>query len=57
VKTDLLHGTYLGRRLEGQPMIDPTDVAAMVLFLLQQPDNIDLPELIVRRFDAAAPVK
>jgi NADP-dependent 3-hydroxy acid dehydrogenase YdfG len=57
VKTDLLQGTYLGRRLEGQPMIDPNDVAAMVLFLLQQPDNIDLPEVIVRRFDASAPAK
>jgi len=57
VKTDLLQGTYLGRRLEGQPMIDPHDIAAMVLFLLQQPDNIDLPEVIVRRFDASAPAK
>jgi NADP-dependent 3-hydroxy acid dehydrogenase YdfG len=38
-------------------MIDPHDIAAMVLFLLQQPDNVDLPELVVRRFDAAAPAK
>ena len=57
VKTDLIKGTYLGSRLEGQPMIDPSDVAGMVLFLLQQPDNIDLPEVIVRRFDATAPAK
>ena len=57
VKTGLLQGTYLGRRLEGQPMIDPNDIAAMVLFLLQQPDNIDLPEVILRRFDATAPAR
>jgi NADP-dependent 3-hydroxy acid dehydrogenase YdfG len=38
-------------------MIDPNDVAAMVLFVLQQPDNIDLPEVIVRRFDASEPAK
>jgi NADP-dependent 3-hydroxy acid dehydrogenase YdfG len=33
-------------------MIQPADVAEMVVFLLKQPDNIELPELIVRRFDA-----
>jgi len=52
VKTDLLQGTALGRRLEGQTMIQPDDMAAMVLFLLQQPDNVDLPEVVVRRFTA-----
>ncbi|MGD0651446.1 MAG: SDR family oxidoreductase [Verrucomicrobiia bacterium] len=50
VDTDFIKGTYLGERLKGQPMIQPADVAAMVVFLLKQPDNIDLPELIVRRF-------
>lgn len=51
VKTDLIKGTLLGARLEGKPMIAPADIAAMVMFLLKQPDNVDLPELIVRRFD------
>jgi NADP-dependent 3-hydroxy acid dehydrogenase YdfG len=32
-------------------MIHPRDIAEMVLFLLRQPENIDLPELTVRRFD------
>jgi NAD(P)-dependent dehydrogenase (short-subunit alcohol dehydrogenase family) len=50
VDTDLLKGTYLGERLKGQPMIRPEDIADMVLFFLRQPDNIDLPELVVRRF-------
>jgi 3-oxoacyl-[acyl-carrier protein] reductase len=51
VDTDLIKGTYLGERLKGQPMIDPGDIAEMVLFLLRQPDNIDLAEVVVRRFD------
>lgn len=50
VDTDLIKGTYLGKRMEGQPMIAPADIAAMVVFLLKQPGNIDLPELIVRRY-------
>ena len=51
VDTDLIKGTYLGQRLKGQPMINPEDIAEMVLFLLRQPDNIDLAEVVVRRFD------
>ena len=51
VDTDLIKGTYLGDRLKGQPMINPEDIAEMVLFLLRQPDNVDLPEVTVRRFN------
>jgi NAD(P)-dependent dehydrogenase (short-subunit alcohol dehydrogenase family) len=51
VDTDLIKGTCLGERLKGQPMIAPEDIAEMVLFLLRQPDNIDLTEVVVRRFD------
>jgi NAD(P)-dependent dehydrogenase (short-subunit alcohol dehydrogenase family) len=51
VDTDFIKGTYLGERLKGQAMIKPEDIAEMVIFLLRQPENIDLPELIVRRFD------
>ena len=51
VDTDLIKGTYLAERLKGQPMIAPGDIAEMVVFLLRQPDNINLAELIVRRFD------
>lgn len=50
VGTDLIKGTHLGERLQGQPMINPEDIAAMVVFLLRQPGNIDLPEVVVRRF-------
>ncbi len=50
VDTDLIKGTYLGSRLAGQPMIAPADIAEMVVFLLKQPDNVDIPELVVRRY-------
>jgi NAD(P)-dependent dehydrogenase (short-subunit alcohol dehydrogenase family) len=51
VDTDLIKGTYLGKRLKGQPMIQPEDIAEVVIFLLCQPENIDLAEITVRRFD------
>jgi NAD(P)-dependent dehydrogenase (short-subunit alcohol dehydrogenase family) len=51
VDTDFIKGTYLGERLKGQPMIAPSDIAEMVVFLLSQPENVDLSEIIVRRFD------
>ena len=51
VDTDLIKGTYLGERLKGQPMIAPGDIAEMVVFLLRQPENIDLSEVVIRRFD------
>ena len=50
VETDLIKGTYLGERLKGQTMIKAEDVAEMVVFLLRQPENIDVPEVFVRRF-------
>ncbi|HEU5396545.1 MAG TPA: SDR family oxidoreductase [Verrucomicrobiae bacterium] len=53
VDTDLIKGTHLGERLKGQPMIRPEDMAEMVVFLLRQPANVDLPEIFVRRFDPA----
>jgi 3-oxoacyl-[acyl-carrier protein] reductase len=51
VDTEFIKGTYLGERLKGQTMIRPEDIAEMVVFLLRQPVNIDLPEIVVRRFD------
>ena len=51
VDTDLIKGTYLGERLKGQPMINPDDIAGMVVMLLRQPENIDVPEVVIRRFD------
>lgn len=53
VDTDLIKGTQLGERLKGQSMINPDDIAEWVLFLLRQPENIDVAEVVVRRFDGA----
>jgi len=50
VDTGFIKGSYLGERLKGQPMINPEDIAGMVVFLLRQPENIDLAEVVVRRF-------
>lgn len=50
VDTDFIKGTRLGERLAGQTMIAPEDIAQMVVFLLKQPANIDLPEITIRRF-------
>lgn len=50
VETDLIKGTQLGARLKGQAMIQSADIAEMVVFLLRQPENVDVPEIVVRRF-------
>ena len=50
VDTDLIKGTYLESRMAKEPKIAPADIAEMVVFLLKQPENIEVPELIVRRF-------
>jgi NADP-dependent 3-hydroxy acid dehydrogenase YdfG len=51
VDTDLIKGTYLGERLKGETMIRPEDIAEMVLFLLRQPENLDIAEIAIRRFN------
>jgi len=50
VDTDLIAGTYLASRLEGQPMIRPEDIAEQVLFLMRQPETIDISGIVTRRF-------
>ena len=50
VRTDLIKGTQLESRIEGKPMIESENIANLVVFLLKQPENIDIPEVIVRRF-------
>tara|TARA_Y100001934_G_scaffold6158_1_gene8368 strand:- start:4508 stop:5227 length:720 start_codon:yes stop_codon:yes gene_type:complete len=50
VDTDFINNTKLGERLAGQVMIAPEDIGEMVVFLMQQPDNIDVSEMTIRRF-------
>ena len=50
VDTDFINDTNLGQRLAGQVMISPDDIGEMVAFLLKQPGNIDISEMVIRRF-------
>ncbi|OGV73151.1 MAG: hypothetical protein A3K19_15030 [Lentisphaerae bacterium RIFOXYB12_FULL_65_16] len=53
VRTDFIAGTFLSKRLEGQPMIEPENMGDMVVFLVSQPPNVDIAEVVVRRFSTA----
>lgn len=50
VDTDFVKGTQLGERIAGQSVIATEDIARLVVFLLEQPPNIDVCEVVVRRF-------
>jgi 3-oxoacyl-[acyl-carrier protein] reductase len=50
VDTDFIAGTYLSERLEGQTMLEAENVADLVVYVLMQPANVDLPEIVVKRF-------
>ena len=50
VRTDLLKDTYMGKRVSEGSLIEPENIAELVLFLIQQPGNIDYPEIILKRF-------
>ena len=50
VDTGFIQDTALGHRLAGQVLISPDDLGSFVAFLLKQPDNIDIPEVVIKRF-------
>lgn len=50
VDTDLIRGTEVGRRFEGQPLMVPQDIADLVLFCISQAGDVDMPEVVLRRF-------
>jgi NAD(P)-dependent dehydrogenase (short-subunit alcohol dehydrogenase family) len=50
VDTGLIKGTRLAERLRGQTMIAPADIAEWVVTLVRQPENIEISELVIRRF-------
>ena len=50
VDTAFINDTNLGARLAGEVMISPDDIGEMVAFLLKQPNNVDISELVIRRF-------
>jgi 3-oxoacyl-[acyl-carrier protein] reductase len=50
VRTDLLKGTYMGERVSQSAIIEPENIADLVLFIVRQPGNIDIPEINLKRF-------
>lgn len=50
VRTDLLKDTYMGERVSQGALIEPENIAELVLFLIRQPANIDIPEINLKRF-------
>jgi 3-oxoacyl-[acyl-carrier protein] reductase len=50
VRTDLLADTYMGERVSQGALIEPDNIAELVLFLIRQPANIDIPEINLKRF-------
>jgi len=50
VRTDLLKGTYMGERVSQNAIIEPENIADLVLFLVRQPGNIDIPEINLKRY-------
>lgn len=50
VRTDLIKDTYMGERVSQGPMIEPDNIADLVLYLIRQPENIDIPEIILKRY-------
>ena len=51
VDTELIAGTPLADRLAGQVMLEASDVAEVVQFCVSQPANVDLPDLLMNRFE------
>lgn len=51
VDTQLIAGTPLAERLAGQVMMQPEDIAEVVHFCICQPANVDLPEILMSRFE------
>lgn len=43
-------GAGVGCRFEGRPLMVPQDVADPVLFCISQVGDVDMPEMVLRRF-------
>ena len=50
VRTDLIKDTYMGDRVSQGHLIEPDNIADLVLFLIRQPENIDIPEINLKRY-------
>jgi 3-oxoacyl-[acyl-carrier protein] reductase len=52
VRTELIAGTALADRLKGQVMLEADDVAEVVQFCITRPGNVDLPDVLMSRFES-----
>ncbi|NOY80559.1 MAG: SDR family oxidoreductase [Kiritimatiellaeota bacterium] len=50
VDTDFIAGSHVAERIKGQAVLEPENIADLVVFLLRQPPNVDYPEVVVKRF-------
>ncbi len=50
VRTGFIAGSKVEQRIQGQAVLDPENVAELVLFVLRQPGNVDYPEIVIKRF-------
>lgn len=50
VRTDIIKDTFLDKRISQGPLIEPENIAELILFLIRQPKNIDIPEINLKRF-------
>jgi len=50
VRTELIKDTYMGERVSQGHLIEPDNIAELVLFLIRQPGNIDIPEVNLKRY-------
>ncbi|UCD77187.1 MAG: SDR family oxidoreductase [Desulfobacterales bacterium] len=50
VRTDLIKDTYVGQRVSQGALIEPENIAELVVFLIRQPENVDIPEINLKRF-------
>jgi len=50
VRTDLIKDTYMGERVSQGHLIESENIADLVLFLIRQPGNIDIPEINLKRY-------
>jgi len=50
INTDFITGSHVAERIKGQSVLEPENIADLVLFILTQPANVDFPEITMERF-------
>ena len=50
INTEFISGSHVAERIQNQSVLEPDNVADLVLFILKQPPNTDFPEITMERF-------